>query len=39
MVGAICGSEITMIIKTSVFVQMTNIKACLNSSFLNFYHA
>ena len=37
MVGAIYGSEITMIKKTLVFVQRIN--ACFDSSFLNFDHA
>ena len=37
MVGAIYGSEITMIKKTLVFVQRIN--TCFNFSFLDFDHA
>ena len=38
MVGAIYGSEITMILKQTLrFVQRIN--TCLNSSFLDFDHA
>ena len=39
MVGAMCGSEITMIKRTLVFVQMTRINACLISSFFDFDHS
>ena len=39
MVGAIYGSEITMILKKTTFVFVQRINTCFNSSFLDFDHA